>query len=105
MYRGVYEHWGNFSGKLYKHLPQEVLKRTGRLNAASRADIDILCSFTIPVALLASGGDSLEQNLQRWLEGVSCTARNQAVASCSHLAALFDWVSMEITPCRQRVAL
>ncbi|BDA47188.1 hypothetical protein COCOBI_10-0330 [Coccomyxa sp. Obi] len=84
---------------------QEVLSRTGNLSEASRADLDMLCSFTIPASLLASGGDSLEGHMQRWLEGVSSSAPDQTVASCSNLAAMFHRVSMEVIPCKHRVAL
>lgn len=84
---------------------QEFLARTGNLSEASRDDLDILCSFTIPAALLASGGDGLERHMQRWLEGFPSSAPDQAVASCSNLAALCSRVHMEIIPCRHRVAL
>ena len=84
---------------------QELLTRTGNLNEASRAELDILCSFTIPATLLASGSDSLEQHMQRWLEGVASSVPDQDFASCSNLAGLFCRASMDFTPVRHRVAL
>ncbi|KAK9905710.1 hypothetical protein WJX75_004967 [Coccomyxa subellipsoidea] len=50
---------------------QRAVAKVGSISASSRADLDVLCSFTVPAELLSGGGADLDHRLEGWVKGIA----------------------------------
>ena len=75
------------------------MAEAGSISASSRADLDILCSFTVPAELLCSGANDVVQHLQEWGKEIGQGMSNGL------LATLWDRVRVEVSVSRHTVVL
>ncbi len=87
---------------------QEAVGKAGSLSASSRADLDVLCSFTVPADLLSNGDIDAKLHLQNWVQGL-CQGTNGGSApnqdARSLMGTLWGPVRVEADVSRHHVVL
>jgi hypothetical protein len=87
---------------------QRAVAKVGSISASSRADLDVLCSFTVPAELLSGGGADLDHRLEGWVKGIAGGMGGSGIVNRYHggfMKYLWDPVRVEVSVSRHSVVL